>query len=365
MPRARPPQRAKIRVGVVSGYFRHHSVWKIPIRGWLLGLDQSVFEIVCYHTGAECDGQTEAARGLADCFVQGPSSLESWVSLIEADACDVLLYPEIGMDPMCAQIAALRLARVQCNGLGHPVTSGLSTIDLALSSELMETPDADAHYTERLVRLPGLGVFYDHLALPPAAVRRAEMGLADDAFAFWCGQSLFKYQPRFDETFAEVAAAAPRCRFVFIGFQAGDAVTEVFAARLSRTFAARGLAAPDFCLFLPRQSAAGFVAAAGRCDAILDSIGWSGFNSTIESLAHDLPIVTMEGPFYARAPQRRCLAQDGPRGLDRADTRGFRRGGGPPRDGCRSLPTFRRATRARPRRACFVMQSRCACSAMS
>jgi predicted O-linked N-acetylglucosamine transferase (SPINDLY family) len=43
---------------------------------------------------------------------------------------------------------------------------------------------------------------------------------------------------------------------------------------------------------LPEQ----FAAAIGQCDIVLDSIGWSGFNSTIEGLPHDLPIVTMAGP---------------------------------------------------------------------
>ena len=44
-----------------------------------------------------------------------------------------------------------------------------------------------------------------------------------------------------------------------------------------------------------RASANVFVAAIGQCDVALDSIGWSGFNSTMESLAHDLPIVTLAG----------------------------------------------------------------------
>jgi predicted O-linked N-acetylglucosamine transferase (SPINDLY family) len=33
----------------------------------------------------------------------------------------------------------------------------------------------------------------------------------------------------------------------------------------------------------------------GACDIVLDSIGWSGCNSTLESLAHNLPIVTFAG----------------------------------------------------------------------
>ena len=31
------------------------------------------------------------------------------------------------------------------------------------------------------------------------------------------------------------------------------------------------------------------------CDVFLDSIGWSGCNSTLESLACNLPIVTLRG----------------------------------------------------------------------
>ena len=33
----------KIRVGFVSGFFRRHSVWKTPLRGWVENLDRSKF----------------------------------------------------------------------------------------------------------------------------------------------------------------------------------------------------------------------------------------------------------------------------------------------------------------------------------
>jgi predicted O-linked N-acetylglucosamine transferase (SPINDLY family) len=38
-----------------------------------------------------------------------------------------------------------------------------------------------------------------------------------------------------------------------------------------------------------------FAAAAARCDVMLDSIGWSGGNTTLEALAQDLPVVTFQG----------------------------------------------------------------------
>jgi hypothetical protein len=39
-----------------------------------------------------------------------------------------------------------------------------------------------------------------------------------------------------------------------------------------------------------------FIAAIGQCDVVLDSVGWSGGNSTLEGLAVDTPIVTHRGP---------------------------------------------------------------------
>jgi predicted O-linked N-acetylglucosamine transferase (SPINDLY family) len=72
-------------------------------------------------------------------------------------------------------------------------------------------------------------------------------------------------------------------------------VDALFEARLKHAFAAQGLQACDYCVFLPRMSLSKFVATAGLCDIFLDSIGWSGCNSALESLPQGLPIVTMRG----------------------------------------------------------------------
>ncbi|WP_143288403.1 tetratricopeptide repeat protein, partial [Calothrix rhizosoleniae] len=40
----------KIRIGLVSGYFYRHSVWKIPMKGWVENLDRSQFELFGYYT---------------------------------------------------------------------------------------------------------------------------------------------------------------------------------------------------------------------------------------------------------------------------------------------------------------------------
>jgi len=296
-PLAPPPAPSEpIRVGIVTGYFWRHSVWKIPVKGWVTQLDRRRFQLFGYHTGSIADAETEVAANLCERFVRGPLPIERWRELIVADAPNVLLYPDINMDPASAALAALRLAPVQCMSLGHPDTSGYPTIDHFLSSDLMEPADGADHYTETLIRLPNLAVYYDPLETPPVAVSRAELGLREGATVFWCGQSLFKYLPRYDDVFPRIALTTPGCQFAFIEHPKGKAATELFRERLNHAFAAHGMAAADHCVILPRRPQHEFVAAIGVCDIVLDSIGWSGFNSTIEGLAHDLPIVTMTGP---------------------------------------------------------------------
>jgi predicted O-linked N-acetylglucosamine transferase (SPINDLY family) len=159
----------------------------------------------------------------------------------------------------------------------------------------MEPVAAAAHYSERLIRLPNLSIYYEPADVAPVAINRAELGLRASAVVYWCCQSLPKYLPQYDEVFARIAAEVPGCQFAFIEFGGGRGVTELFRARLERAFAAVGLNASDHCVFLPRLAPDRFTAAIGQCDVVLDSIGWSGCNSVLESLVHNVPILTFAG----------------------------------------------------------------------
>jgi predicted O-linked N-acetylglucosamine transferase (SPINDLY family) len=293
-----PPPRSDepVRIGIVSGFFWQHSNWKIPIRGWLSQIDRRRFRIFGYHTRSDQDAETQRAVALCDRFVQGPLSVDGWRQTILDDAPHVLIYPEVGMDPVSAKLAAQRLAAVQCNSWGHPDTSGFPTLDFYLSSELMEPPNAQDHYTERLIRLPNLSIYYEPLDLQPGSLGRMDLGLRSTATIYWCGQSIYKYLPQFDLVFPRIAREVGDCQFVFIQYQRGTYLNELFSQRLDQAFAAFGLRATDHCVLLPRLNPLQFAAVIGQCDIVLDSIGWSGCNSTLETLHHDLPIVTMTAP---------------------------------------------------------------------
>ncbi len=286
-----------LRIGIFSGFYFRHSNWKIPIKGWLSQLDRSRFRLFGYYPGTMHDSATDEAAGLCERFVQRSLDVAGWRREILADAPHVLIYPGLLMDTLSIQLAAQRLAPVQCTSWGHPETSGLANLDYFLSSDLMEPANADNLYTEQLVRLPNLSIYYEPVASEPAALSRQQFGLRPDATVFWCGQSLFKYLPRYDDVFARIAADVPRSQFVFLQHSGAPQVTEQVRARLARAFAARGLNASDHCVFLGRLGQNEFVAATGLCDVFLDSLDWSGCNSALESLPHNLPIVTLPGAF--------------------------------------------------------------------
>ncbi len=206
----------KIRVGIVSGFFHEHTIWRLMLKGWLSQLDQGRFSIHAYHTSTVDDDQTALARRLCARFVGGRGV--DIRAAIMADQPDALLYPELGMDPLAARLAGERLASVQCVSWGQPETSGLPTMDYFLSSALMEPDDAASHYTEHLVTLPNLGIHYLLDERQAESCSRSELRLRGSAVIFWCGQALYKYLPQYDDVFARIAAEVGDCQFLFIGF---------------------------------------------------------------------------------------------------------------------------------------------------
>ena len=285
----------KIRVGFVSGFFRNHSNWKIPLKGWIENLDRNKFELFGYHTGSKQDRFTARAAQAFVKFIQGPLSEEKWCEVIRQDNLHVLIFPELGMDPITVWLGCLRLAPIQMTSWGHPDTSGLPTIDYYLSSELMEPENAQEHYTEKLVRLPNLSIHYSPVTIQPKAISKTEIGINHEEIMFWCCQSLFKYLPQHDDVFPRIAQELANCKFVFINHHQSEQVTEVFRQRLSRAFEEFELNYQDYCIFLPRLDSSTFAGTAAIADVFLDSIGWSGCNSSLEAINYDIPIVTWPG----------------------------------------------------------------------
>ena len=282
---------AKIRVAFVSFYFFTHSVIKMCM-SWIEKLDRSRFEIAVFHLGSNQDDMTARVREAADQFVQGPKSIPDWIGSIEAADPHIIVYLEIGMDQTTLHLAAMRLAPVQCSTWGHPQTSGLASIDYFLSSDPMEPEDGQDYYTETLIRLPHLSVSYSQLPADRGDITRASYGLDGSSYVYICCQSIFKYLPRHDDVFPEIARRVKSAKFLFIA-DPSKPYTHTFKSRLDAAFRRFGLEPDRFILFVKPIPYEKFPSFLRIGDLFLDSIGWSGCNTTLEAIACDLPVVTL------------------------------------------------------------------------
>jgi protein O-GlcNAc transferase len=301
--------RDRIRILVVSGQVRRHPVWEIILRGFIAHLDSRQFEVYLYHTGALADEETSWARRQVACFVQGPRSLAQWVTEIRQARPDVIFYPEVGMDPNTCTLAALRLAPLQIAGWGHPVTTGLPTIDWFVSAELLESPAADQHYREKLLRLPGTGVYTE---FPP--VQTEQWGGPErrrGVVHFALCQQPIKFDPQDDILIARIAKEVGAAEF-WLATPANMPWTAVrLRERLSAAFRAEGLDPQAYLrttTWLPRGQ---FLSFLQEMDIYLDLPAFSGYTTAWQAIHCGLPIITLEGSYLRQRLAAGLLRQVG------------------------------------------------------
>jgi protein O-GlcNAc transferase len=270
-------------------------VYQAITRGWLRAFDRSRFELELLHLGSQHDADSAAAATSADYHQQGERSPLEWSRLISARAPDVILYPEVGMDAITLQLASQRLAPVQIAAWGHPQTTGLPTIDYFLSAAAFEPPGAQDHYVERLVLLPNLGCYYDPDVVPAAAPSGPEP-MRGSRVRLVCAGSPFKYAPQHDQVLVEIARQAPHAELHFFSYQ-DEVLAARLRARLEAAFRAAGLEPSASLVWQPWRDPARFHEFLRGADLLLDTLGFSGFNTVAQALGCGLPVVTQRGRF--------------------------------------------------------------------
>jgi len=305
--RPRRPRSDRIRVGFASHFFFNCVVGRY-FASWITHLDRRRFDSFVYYTNEWIAEDTRKIAAASGTFRHlAGRALTAIADQVIADDLDILVYPELGMHPDTFALAQLRLAPVQCAGWGHPVTTGIPEIDWFISCEGMEPEGGEAHYRERLALLPGLGTRYE-VPRPDAQGARADFGIPDDATAYFVPQSLFKIHPGNDALVAEVLARDPNG--IAVLFPARQPrFNEVFSRRLEAAFAARGVdfaSRTRFLKFVPHGT---YLRINELCDVMLDTLHWSGGNTSLDALATGLPMVTLPGAFM-RGRQSAAMLRD-------------------------------------------------------
>jgi protein O-GlcNAc transferase len=295
-PASKRPMEKRIRLGVVSADIWLHSVWMALIKGWFQSFDPERFELIVFSLGDRADSETSWARAKSHVFVSGPRSLSQWVSAMREQNCEILLYPAVGLDPMTLKLASLRLAPIQINTWGHPDTSGLPTLDYYVSADCFEPAHAQDQYSEQLILLPNLGNRIQPLALTGVDPGFAAMNIDFERPLLVCPGTPFKYQPANDHIFAEIARKAPDAQLVF--FRPSEpALANLLRDRITKEFEAAGLNVKDHVRFIRWLNLNEFHCLLRRADVLLDTIGFSGYNTALQAIECGLPLVTREGRF--------------------------------------------------------------------
>lgn len=282
----------RIKIGFASSFFRRCTAGNY-FSSWVTDIDRSRFEVFFYRVGGKSDSLTDELASVCDHSVALTGTLSEMASRIGADQLDILVYPEVGMESRTFLLAALRLAPVQCAGWGHPVTTGLRNVDFFLSCAAMEPAHAQAHYREKLVTLPGIGTRYQQPRYPNEGQRKA-FGLPEGKTLYLFPHSLFKIHPDNDAIVARILENDSSAVLVICEDRHPD-VTTRFLKRLDAVLASHGLQVDERRIVVPSLAHDEYLMLNRVCDLMLDTLYWSGGNTSLDALACGLPVVTLPG----------------------------------------------------------------------
>jgi len=285
------PPAGRIRIGLASRYFRNYGIGNTS-RGLIEQLDRDRFEVVVIRLEpSNGDENAVAIDKAADRVVVVTGGLEAAREQIATLALDILFFQDVGLEPLSYFLAFARLAPVQAVSFGHPDTTGIPNMDYFISACLYELPGAQRDYSERLVEIPDVGTlsYYHRPAVPAEAAGREELAAEAADRIYFCPQSLQKVQPAMDRIFARIVELDANARIVLIEFQPHQRkVLEERFGRLSTRLLGR-------VRFVPLAPYERFLARLARADVVLDTVHFNGQNSTLETFAMGVPMVTLPG----------------------------------------------------------------------
>src|SRR5262245_22373940 len=277
--RAAQIKNRRIRVGFLSEFFVNHTIGKL-YHGIIRHLDRNRFEVLVIHTPkSKSDPFRESLDASANSTLSLPNGLIAQQEAVAGARLDVLFYPDIGMSSSTYFLAYARLAPVQLASWGHPVTTGLDTIDYFVSASSIESEDSQSHYTEKLVCFNRMPCFYPAIVAPTRVTTRAALGLPETGTLYGCPQSLFKIHPDFDVILADIALGDPTGRIILL-----EGLYPAWRGRLEIRWRKTFPYLLKSVVFLPRLSSERFLELMSHMDVLLDPIYFGSGNSMYEAM---------------------------------------------------------------------------------
>lgn len=284
-------KRDRIRIGFLSAYLRDHTIGMLNKR-LIREFDRSQFDVTVISAVARNDSVAELLRQNVDQWIQVPRDIMAARESILSLNLDLLVFTDVGMDALSSSLAWSRMAPIQCASWGHPNTTGSPKIDFFQSSELLDSAQAQDHYTEQLVRLPGLGISYDRPVLYANPKCRQDFGLDEAQHLYLCPQTLFKFHPEFDSILNQILSKDSLGCLVVI-----EAANDEWNRRLKQRWERTMPKVHNRVKWLSAMPRLDYLALLRCGDCMLDPMCFGGGNSTLEAIAMGTPVVSMRGEF--------------------------------------------------------------------
>lgn len=286
----------KISIGFISKFLdREHTIKKLT-QGIIQSLTRDKFQITVFSVSAStqtalkvqelCTHDSDQYYSLS--YHQGQKA----VNTIQNCKLDILFYTDIGMEPFTYWLAHHRLATTQCVTWGHPVTTGIPTIDYFISSKLIEPENPQENYSETLVQLNQLPALYKKPQQRSTGIyNRSAFQLPEQANIYLCPQSLYKIHPDFDMILQGILSSDQNGIIVFICHTSPE-VNQQLLNRLEKNLTPENF---KRIAMLPHLSQEQFQQLLCCATVMLDPLHFGGGNTNYEAFAVGLPVITQPG----------------------------------------------------------------------
>jgi CRISPR-associated protein Csy1 len=283
----------RTRVGVFSTFFNAHTVLRYS-QGLIKAMARRAdIELLVLPTATIPDAASAHLASLGAGVAAISNDYPQATREIRALNLDVLIFADIGMEPLSGALARSDLATRTIALSGHPVTTGIRRLSGYVTCPGFEPQGFEAHYTEPLIRAAFWPLDYIRPTSEPAALPSPDRD--PNRPTLLCAQSLFKIHPDMDAMFHEILERVPSAVLYFIDLPHGmRPVTERFRSRL----VGAGIDVERRIRFLPRMPLAHFLGWLRHADVVLDSRHFSGGDSSLSTLAAGAPVVTSKDAFY-------------------------------------------------------------------
>ena len=289
--KAQPLSGRRLRVGYVSPDFVDHSVAHF-IAPVLARHNRSRVEVFCYSSAKAPDAVTQRLRGLAEHWreITRLGDAEA-AAVIAQDEIDLLVDLSGHTGENRLMLFARRPAPVQATWIGYPNTTGMRCMDYRLTDSVSDPPGmTEAHYTEKLVRLPDTFSCYEpHPDSPPVGPLPAARS---GTVRFGSFNNFAKVRPETLDLWAQILTEVPGSSLLLKSSGFADKQTR---AQVAARFLGAGVD-PDRLLFdSVARTATEHLKLYNQVDIALDTFPYNGATTTCEALWMGVPVVTIAG----------------------------------------------------------------------